>query len=97
MDIKTVVSCPLGSKCKEVKDGKIHQCAWFTKLVGKNPNTGEAVDEYGCAISWLPILLIENSKQQLSTSAAVESFRNEMVESSKTTALLMAKQMKSLI
>jgi hypothetical protein len=29
-------------------------------------------------MAWIPILLVENSQQQRSTSAAVESFRNEM-------------------
>jgi hypothetical protein len=33
-----------------------------------------------CAIAALPMLLIENSQQQRGTAAAVESFRNEMVE-----------------
>jgi len=49
---------------------------------GTNPNTGEQVDEKSCAIAWMPMLMIENSMQQRSTSAAVESFRNEMVQNS---------------
>ena len=81
-DIKTLLTCPLGSKCEEIKDGAIHRCAWYTKLAGTNPNTGEVMDEHGCAMSWIPMLLIENSMQQRSTSAAVESFRNEMVQNS---------------
>jgi hypothetical protein len=47
---------------------------------GNNPNTGEEIDDYGCAIAWLPLLMIENSQQQRQTGAAVESFRNEMVK-----------------
>jgi len=39
------------------------------------------VDEWGCAMAWLPVLIIENSQQQRQTGAAVESFRNEMVKS----------------
>lgn len=84
MELKTVKTCPLGHKCQEVKDGAIHQCEWFTKLAGKNPNTGENVDEHGCAITWLPVLLIENSQQQRSTAVAVESFRNEVVKSAES-------------
>ncbi|MBR7777376.1 hypothetical protein [Undibacterium rugosum] len=79
MELKTVLTCPLGHKCQDVRDGAIQQCSWFTKLAGKNPSTGESVDEHGCAITWLPVLLIENSQQQRGTAAAVESFRNEMV------------------
>ena len=37
------------------------------------------VDEWGCAVTWLPMLLIENSQMQRQTSAAVESARNESV------------------
>lgn len=78
-DIKTVLTCPLGSKCEEIKDNAIHRCNWMIELDGTNPTNGETIKEKGCAMSWLPILLIENSKQQRSTSVAVESFRNEMV------------------
>ncbi len=81
MDIKTILTCPLGAKCEEIKDAAIHRCVWYTKLAGTNPNTGEVMDEYGCAMTWIPVLLIENSMQQRSTSSAVESFRNEMVQS----------------
>jgi hypothetical protein len=80
MELKTILTCPLGSKCEEIKDNAIHRCVWYQTLAGTNPNTGETVDEKGCAMSWLPVLLIENSKQQLGTGAAIESFRNEMVK-----------------
>lgn len=79
MEIKTVVTCPLGSKCEEIKDNAIHRCAWFVTLVGNDPTTDEPVNDKGCAMSWVPILLVENSRQQRSTSIAVESLRNENV------------------
>lgn len=50
------------------------------KIRGANPNTGDDVDEWGCSMAWLPVLMIENSQQQRHTGAAVESFRNEMVK-----------------
>ena len=50
------------------------------QIRGTNPNSGEPVDEWGCSMAWLPMLMIENSQQQRGTSAAVESFRNEMVK-----------------
>ena len=66
--------CPLiGEECMQLK------CAWFTHIRGKNPQTGMDVDEWGCAVTWLPMLLIENSQMQRQTGAAVESFRNETV------------------
>ena len=66
--------CPLiGEECMKLK------CEWFTQVRGTNPQTGEEVDEWGCAVTWLPMLLLENSQQQRQTGAAVESFRNETV------------------
>lgn len=84
MELKTVLTCPLGHKCQEAKGDAIHQCAWFVKLAGTNPNTGESVDEHGCAMNWLPVLLIENANTSRSTASAVESFRNEMVRANET-------------
>ena len=92
MEIKTVLTCPLNSKCEEIKDGAIHRCAWYTRLAGTNPNTGEQTDEQGCAMSWMPMLLIENSMQQRSTSAAVESFRNEMTSANQTSQQILLAQ-----
>lgn len=91
MQIKPGNFCPLLKKdCVELK------CAWFTQLRGKNPNTGQDVDEWGCAIAWMPILTIENSQQQRQTGAAVESFRNEMVKANAQTTELLATQQKKL-
>lgn len=71
-----------GSFCPLLKKNCVKlECTWFTQIRGYNPNTGENVDEWGCAMAWMPILMIENSQQQRSTGAAVESFRNEMVKS----------------
>jgi hypothetical protein len=70
-----------GTFCPLIKEDCVQfKCAWFTQLRGTNPNTGKEVDEWGCAISWMPMLMIENSQQQRQTGAAVESFRNEMVK-----------------
>lgn len=75
MQIKPGNYCPLLKKeCIGI------QCSWMTQIRGKNPNTGAEIDEWGCAIAWMPMLMIENSQQQRQTGAAVESFRNEMVK-----------------
>jgi len=64
--------CPLiGEDCLGLK------CSWFTQIRGTHPQTGQEIDEWGCAVTWIPTLLIENSQQQRQTGAAVESFRNE--------------------
>ena len=76
MKLEVKQNCPLDSfnPCRQF------DCAWFMKIAGENPNTGEQTEEWGCAVAWLPILLIENAKQGRHTGAAVESFRNEMVK-----------------
>lgn len=76
MKIEPKNQCPLNAfdPCKQL------DCAWFLKIAGHNPNTGKEEEEWGCSMSWLPILMIENSQMQRQTGAAVESFRNEMVK-----------------
>jgi len=85
MEIKAKDGCPLHSfePCKQL------DCAWFIQVRGINPNTGKEVDEWSCSVAWLPMLLIENSQQQRSTGAAVESFRNEMVKANEATYKLL--------
>jgi len=78
--IETQLVCPLGSVCQEIRDGKIYRCAWFTKLVGKDPQSNKEYDEEGCAMQWLPILLVENAQTNRGQTQAIESFRNEMVQ-----------------
>jgi hypothetical protein len=73
MQLKQGTYCPLvQGECKQL------ECAWFVKIAGKNPNTGQDVEEWNCAVSWLPMLLIENTQQNRQAGAAVESFRNEV-------------------
>jgi hypothetical protein len=87
MKLETGTFCPLIKKdCIQLK------CAWFIQIRGANPQTGEPVDEWACAIRWMPVLTIENSLQQRQTGAAIESFRNEMVKSNDSTLRLMMGQ-----
>lgn len=76
MKFQPKTNCPLNGfePCKQL------DCSWFLQIRGKNPNTGEDIDDWGCSMAWMPILLIENSQQQRQTGAAVESFRNEMIK-----------------
>lgn len=75
MEITTGSFCPLvGGDCLQLK------CKWFTQLRGKHPQTGKDIDEWDCAMVWMPILLIEGAKESRHTAAAIESFRNKMIE-----------------
>lgn len=81
--------CPLLNK-KCIK----HQCIWYNMLQGNNPQTGAPVQEWGCSIAWLPLLLVENNGKQIQTTAAVESFRNEMVKANMVTLSMLPKHAK---
>lgn len=83
MKLESGKICPLlGKDCIGL------ECAWITQIRGSNPNTGQEIDEWDCAIKWLPMLMIENSQQQRQTGAAVESFRNEMVKAQENIIML---------
>ena len=80
MEITAKNNCPLNKfkPCKEL------ECAWFVKVVGKDPQSEKQIDQWGCAITWIPVLTIENSQQQRQTGSAVESFRNELVKANES-------------
>lgn len=82
------IICPLmGGECIEdgaIKDGELVQCRFWVNVQGMNPQTGETINHHDCAMAWMPVLMIENSKVSRETGAAVESFRNEMVKANET-------------
>jgi hypothetical protein len=86
MASKAATFCPLIRKdCVE------HRCAWYVQIRGVDPNNGQELNQFGCAVAWMPLLAIENAQQGRQTGAAVESFRNEMVTANESNrAVLMA-------
>ena len=81
MKLEVKDNCPLNNfnPCKKF------DCGWFIQIRGTNPQTGEEQDEFGCAIAYLPLMMIENSQQTRQAGASIESFRNEMVKSNNET------------
>ena len=79
--------CPL-HRCS--MDRVCHKCPWWTQLRGINPNTGAEVDDWQCAMSLLPLLLIDVAKESRQGAAATESFRNEMVRANQQVANVIA-------
>lgn len=78
---KDAITCPLmRGPCIEAR------CAWWTQVRGKHPQTGVDIDMHDCAVKWLPVLLIETSKETRQAAAAVESLRNESVSASQQVA-----------
>ena len=88
MKLESKSNCPLNG----FEPCKLWDCSWFIEVKGKHPQTGTDMNEWGCAMAWMPVMMIENSRQQHSTAAAVESFRNEMVKANEVgqTVLLAA-------
>ena len=86
MTIPVEISCPLGSTCEEIKEGAngkpvIARCAWYTCLSGKDPQSeSEIKEEWACALSWMPLLMVEVAQSNRGQTAALESFRNETVK-----------------
>lgn len=91
------IRCPatgFSKSCREIISE--HECPKFVKISGVNPNDGAPVDKFGCVDSFIPMLLIENSQQQRQTGAAIESFRNEIVEANTLTLAVQAEALKRI-
>jgi hypothetical protein len=78
------IICPMmgGEPCVEdgaIRNNELVKCRFWVTVMGANPQTGETLNTGDCAIAWMPVLLIENSKVNRETGAAVESMRNESV------------------
>mgnify|MGYP000023527211 CR=1 FL=1 len=59
------------------KDCVKHKCAWYTHLVGKDPQTGQDIDNWGCAVGFIPLLQVELAGQTRGTTASVDKLREE--------------------
>lgn len=70
-------ACPLWKK----DVSKVcHACPWYIHVRGVDSNTGADVDNWGCSIGFLPMLLVENAAQTRGAAAAAEDARNQIVE-----------------
>ena len=82
MSVKVIIECPLGGQCESVEKDGIHRCAWYTHLRGITPD-GQDVDEWKCAMTWMPIMLTENAQTNRGQTQAIESFRNASLKEQK--------------
>jgi hypothetical protein len=81
--------CPLHQKdMSEV----CHKCPWWTQVMGKNPQNEEMINDWRCAISWLPLMLVENAQQTRATGAAMETFRNDVVKGVQQSLVVVAER-----
>lgn len=82
------ITCPLGSKCEEIRDNKLYRCAWYTHIVGKDPQSEAQVDSWKCAIAFMPMLQVEMSQTNRGQTQAMNSFRDEMVKTTNQSNML---------
>lgn len=74
--MEPIITCPFHPEAEEapctvIKNNKLYQCAWYTKLTGVDPTTGKEVDSKGCAIAFLPILSVEISQTNRGQTGAI--------------------------
>lgn len=75
------IKCPataFARSCREVVAAC--DCPKFVHVKFTNPQSGEPVDKFGCADTFMPLLTILNAQAASQTAAATESFRNEVVK-----------------
>lgn len=66
-------------KCPIVKEECWeHACEFYTHLLGQNPQTGAQEDQWGCAVNFLPILLIENAQMTRHSTASADKIASEV-------------------
>lgn len=72
--------CPLLSALRK-QDCVENKCKFWTHLVGKNPQSEGTVDKFGCAVEFLPILLVENAQMIRQTAASTDKVANQVQKS----------------
>ncbi len=72
--------CPLLSALRK-QDCIENKCRFWTHLMGKNPQSEGTVDKFGCAIEFLPILLVENAQMIRQAAASTDKVANQVQKS----------------
>jgi hypothetical protein len=79
--------CPLWRKAM----AKVcHTCPWWTQVRGKNPQTGADVDDWNCAIAWLPMIGVQAAREAAAGAAETSAFRAEAAQNNAQQASNMA-------
>ncbi len=84
---KRECACPLNGKhCLDgsredfptnAVGGKM-KCMWWQHLAGKDPQSEKMIDQYDCAVAWLPIVTVEAAQMSRQTGASVDKVANEV-------------------
>lgn len=84
---KIEVACPLNGKLcidgsredfPKNKAGGAVKCRWWQHLAGKDPQSEKMIDQYDCAMAWMPTVTIEGAQMGRQTAASVDKVATEI-------------------
>lgn len=85
---RKLMICPLnGQFCssgvrkdfpEDATTGQKFTCRWWVHVAGEDPQTRKQIDHFDCSLSWMPILMIENSQMTRFVAASVDKTANEV-------------------
>lgn len=55
-----------------------HTCPMWTLVRGKDPQSTEDVDQWNCALAWLPMMMINVAQQSRQTGASCDKVATEI-------------------
>ena len=73
------------------------QCSWFTQVRGTHPQSGADVDEWACAIVWMPMLAISTAQEVRQGAAATERMGNVIADVGKNHNVQVAIAMANIV
>lgn len=86
--------CKPGLKCPLMRKdvSKVcHNCAWFSRITGTDPQTGAPVDHWACAMNMTVLATIDAGRASREAAATTQELRNDMQrERQRHTKLLMS-------
>lgn len=65
-------------KMPEAEDGTRTKCAFFITLAGKDPQSGEVINDPGCSIAFMPIIQLEGNLHMRQTTASTDKVATEI-------------------
>ena len=68
-----------------------HRCEFYDRIIGINPQSGEHVDKWMCAVNRLVFMSLESVKTQRETDSTMQEWRNELEEERKNAASVLMK------
>lgn len=77
--VKTIDSYGPGEFCPLVRGACLRDaCAFWTEVRGTHPQTGSEINQKACAVTWLPLLMIDQTQQVRHHAAAADQARNAL-------------------